>query len=574
MAFPVLYWPGWQAWVNGERVAARAMEGSGYLVLDVPPGEHNIRLKLGRTPLRAGAETLSLVTLLFVLGVAAWAVHRSRFLFLTDRLQGGDNVVVVLGSTLVVIVALLFLYAQSTPPENRSDDLTMDFVALPYLHHSPDGITFAHPGDGPGERDTRLLAYTLSADQVSPGEELTVTLEWRDGAVGENGEQVSVRLVSPAEHLPDNKLPSYTLAEDTVPLTPITVHRLKVPENTSRGIYLLQLCLQDRDGKLAALTPSGADRGPLYLRPLRVTKGAPLEADAPLLLPVGADIRLHAAEVKVKPDSTGDASLDLRLEWSVENRLASNYKISVRLLDPNGDLRASVDTQPGYGFTPTSLWRPGERVGDRYMLKLPDDLSPGDGYRLALIFYQASSLAEVARAELGPFALPLVAPVVFEPPPRVYELPSLSRGVDAGFIDPASDQEESLIRLAGYDMVSDAELLDLTLWWVAQRQPQLSYTVFLHLFDASDETKIVSQVDTIPRGGSYPTLGWQAGEVVSDTVRLILSGVSPGTYKLAVGLYDARTGDRLTVTTADGELQPLQPDGRLVLSEEIILNGD
>jgi hypothetical protein len=190
---------------------------------------------------------------------------------------------------------------------------------------------------------------------------------------------------------------------------------------------------------------------------------------------------------------------------------------------------------------------------------------------LALIFYQASSLAEVARAELGPFELPLVAPVVFEPRPRAYELPSLSRGIDAGFVDPASDQDQSLIRLAGYDITVETELLDLTLWWVAQRQPKLSYTVFVHLYDPSDETKIVSQVDTIPRGGSYPTLGWQAGEVVSDTVRLILSSVSPGAYKLAVGLYDAQTGDRLTVTTADGEFQPA---GRLVLSEEIILNGD
>jgi hypothetical protein len=251
--------------------------------------------------------------------------------------------------------------------------------------------------------------------------------------------------------------------------------------------------------------------------------------------------------------------------------LASNYKVSVRLLDPNGDIRASVDTQPGYGFAPTSLWRPGERVGDRYVLQLPNDLPPGDGYRLSFVYYQASSLDEVARAELGPFTLPLASPVVFEPRPRTFELPSMPQTVDADFSGPSNDGDGDLIRLAGYDMAVEAASLDLTLWWVAQRQPRLSYTVFVHLFDPAAETEIVTQFDAVPRGGSYPTLGWLAGEVVSDTVRLSLGDVSPGTYRLAVGLYDATTGDRLAVVTTDGELRP---DRRLFLPDEIIVNGE
>jgi hypothetical protein len=447
----------------------------------------------------------------------------------------------------------------------------MDFVALPYLHHNPDGITFTRPGESAAELDARLMSYTFSADKVAPGELLTVTLKWDDGVEGENGKRVSVRLVSPAEHLPGNGVSTYTLAEDTAPLAPTTVHRLSVPDNIPRGIYLLQSSLWDRDGELSALTSSGAERGPLFLRPVRVTEGASLAAEPALLALAGPDIRLRAAEVGQTLDFAGSTSLNIELEWSTMRRLASNYKISVRLLDPNGEKRASVDTQPGYGFAPTSLWRPGKRVGDRYVLQLPNDLPPGDGYRLSFVYYQASSLAEVARAELGPFTLPLAAPVVFEPRPRTFELPSMSQTVDADFLEPLNGRDGDLIRLAGYDMIHEAESLDLTLWWVAQRQPRLSYTVFVHLFDPAAETEIVTQYDAIPRGGSHPTLGWLAGEVVSDTVRLSLGEVLPGTYRLAVGLYDATTGDRLAVATTDGELRP---DRRLLLPDEIIVNGE
>jgi hypothetical protein len=363
---------------------------------------------------------------------------------------------------------------------------------------------------------------------------------------------VSLRLVSPAEHLPDLKSGPYALSETSEPLAATTVHRLTLPENTPRGLYLLQLRLERPDG-------NAQGRGSFYLRPVRVTRGAPLAPDAPLLAVVGPDIRLHDVQFEPGPQP-GD--LTVRLEWSTIRRLAINYKVSLRLLDPEGNERFKVDPQPGYGFTPTSLWRPGERIGDRYNLQsLPDDLSPGDGYRLLLLFYREPS-HEVARVVLGPFALPLESPVVFEPPPRLFELPSLSSPLDVDFADQ--------IRLAGYELEAEAQALDLTLWWVARRQPQKDYTVFVHLFDPATET-IVAQHDAMPRQGSYPTSGWLAGEVVSETVRLSLDGAPPGSYRLAVGLYDLATADRLPAMAPDGTLLPYQ---RLILPDEVEVPGE
>ena len=204
------------------------------------------------------------------------------------------------------------------------------------------------------------------------------------------------------------------------------------------------------------------------------------------------------------------------------------------------------------------------QVGDAAVVSAALFLQVGDGLHAVV-----GTLAQVAQATLGPFALPLEAPVAFEPPERLFELPPLSHPLD---IDFTGDSDH--IRLAGYDLiVEDTPLaltegnrsLRLTLWWVAQRQIQADYTVFVHLFDPGTEA-IPVQHDAMPRRGSYPTSGWLPGEVVSDTVQLSLGDAPPGNYRLAVGLYVVATNTRLPPLAPDGA--PL-PDGRLVLPEEI-----
>jgi hypothetical protein len=78
IAFPLLYWPGWEARVDGERVNVWPVEGSGYLALEVPSGEHTIVLRLGRTPVRAVAEGVSLVAAVALLAVAVVRVVNRR----------------------------------------------------------------------------------------------------------------------------------------------------------------------------------------------------------------------------------------------------------------------------------------------------------------------------------------------------------------------------------------------------------------------------------------------------------------------------------------------------------------
>jgi hypothetical protein len=122
----------------------------------------------------------------------------------------------------------------------------------------------------------------------------------------------------------------------------------------------------------------------------------------------------------------------------------------------------------------------------------------------------------------------------------------------------------SALSLAGFDGPrQSSQSLDLTLFWQAKEEMDISYKYFVHLFDA-ESGELVAQLDGVPRDWSYPTNVWHAGEYVSDRISLPLSGVENGRYRLEVGLYHPDTGERLAAVGEDGE--PL-PDNSISLGE-------
>jgi hypothetical protein len=122
-----------------------------------------------------------------------------------------------------------------------------------------------------------------------------------------------------------------------------------------------------------------------------------------------------------------------------------------------------------------------------------------------------------------------------------------------------------MIELAGYDLVQDAESLQLTIYWRALSTPDQHYMYFVHLADPDTGEPMV-QVDTMPWGFTYPTGMWVPGEVVSDEVSLRVGDAASGQYDLAVGWYDADTGLRLRAVDDQG--RPLLDD-RLLLPSDV-----
>lgn len=72
---------------------------------------------------------------------------------------------------------------------------------------------------------------------------------------------------------------------------------------------------------------------------------------------------------------------------------------------------------------------------------------------------------------------------------------------------------------------------------------------FIHVLGA--DGRPVTQEDSPPCTGAYPATSWLPGEVLIEQARLILPAeLATGTYRLAVGWYDATTFQWLPVKTA------------------------
>ncbi|MEX1019545.1 MAG: hypothetical protein WDZ49_07800 [Litorilinea sp.] len=73
-----LYFPGWRATVNGASVELRVSPPHGLLELDLPPGTHEVSIRMGATPVRTLGTLLSWSTLALLVGLAWFMRWRAR----------------------------------------------------------------------------------------------------------------------------------------------------------------------------------------------------------------------------------------------------------------------------------------------------------------------------------------------------------------------------------------------------------------------------------------------------------------------------------------------------------------
>lgn len=137
------------------------------------------------------------------------------------------------------------------------------------------------------------------------------------------------------------------------------------------------------------------------------------------------------------------------------------------------------------------------------------------------------------------------------------------------------------VRLRGYRLnpkdgsVAPGETLHLSLYWQTEAPLTTSYKTFVHLLGPAGQ--IAVQRDNPPAGGSYLTTAWQPGEVIVDGHELAIPADGPpGVYRLAVGLYDGATLDRLPVhslTCKGCSVPAFVSDDRLFLPVDITIAG-
>ncbi len=109
----------------------------------------------------------------------------------------------------------------------------------------------------------------------------------------------------------------------------------------------------------------------------------------PMDIRFGDSIWLRGYRLATTTVAAGEV-LPLTIHWETTAPLTERYKVTVQVLDREGQLVAQHDTEPRDGLLPTDRWPPGEVVSDQYGVLLPAGLSSGQ-YTLLVALYHVST---------------------------------------------------------------------------------------------------------------------------------------------------------------------------------------
>ncbi len=250
-------------------------------------------------------------------------------------------------------------------------------------------------------------------------------------------------------------------------------------------------------------------------------------------------------ETRAEPGS----QFHVTLYWQTLSGAQDDYRIFVHLLD---------NWQQGWGeedrllsianVYPTFLWEKGEILPDYYTVKISSSAPIGQ-YGLAVGLYEELSgeRLNVLGKDLSPIDDKFVlGPVKVMGEPIALERVQYPLEVNLG----------GKLTFLGYSLggkeIRAGQKMALTLYWRAEKEMRVDYTVFSHLVDP--QGRIWAQKDNQPRGGRYPSSMWDVGEVVEDGYEIeIEENVPPGKYFIEIGMYELGTGARLPTFDRTGE---------------------
>lgn len=521
VAFPLNWWPGWRASVDGSRVEAHAMPGSGRLTVELPAGEHTVDLRLGATPLRIVADLIALLAwigcgiyLMITSGTLA-KVRQQPFKlkhFALCSMSWLSSAVCNLHkdrpkilwtlSLLALCVILPALWGR----ESGGHATFFDFYQMPYPHVGPvdfgvvqlDDLTFAPATARPG--DTIVITPTWSA-RATPS--LTGTL----------------RVVSPAE--PRHGV-EHTLAWTSFELSGPQRMRLELPPDLARGLYLIELRLFGPHGELPGHTGRGRRMGPLYVGAIRVPVGPPVPQEAAPLAKFRDLTLLDVTATQPIP-----TELRLKMAWSTLGT-PRNWSLSLRALDAEGRQLAQWDGQPGYGYLPTTLWRADEMITDHLRLFLPEGLAPG-AYTLRVITYLQTSAGVIESGGEADI------PITLSNPTRREQDTSCCKWAYAQSLPICEAAHVGLINVELPDEITEGEDVTFQATWQAVAAPTADVGATWTLLTPAGEAVAREEKPIAPgsRTSDWPPQTWVKGPVHLD----LPATLPAGDYPLQIQLH-------------------------------------
>lgn len=246
-----------------------------------------------------------------------------------------------------------------------------------------------------------------------------------------------------------------------------------------------------------------------------------------------------------------DKPVRVRIRWVATAPIGREYAFRLSLIDDTG---FRVIEETGSFNPPTSTWPPGALVVGDYELT-PITPIPVGHFTIRLETLDGDRV-------LG--ALDLPHRLINEP------VRDDGRWLMVVSAEPRVRFDGAPIELRAADLSRRGNVLNVWLHWRALAAPGVDTKYFVHVLDAADN--VAAQDDGIHGRYTQPSSGWQADQIVSDLIELPLWNLPPGEYRIAVGLTNPDTGERLPALDSTGRSLP---DKRYVLSEtlQITANG-
>lgn len=241
-------------------------------------------------------------------------------------------------------------------------------------------------------------------------------------------------------------------------------------------------------------------------------------------------------------------ALDLTLYWQAQATPSANWTMALQLVSPvPGDttLRLNYNHWPGRGNLPTSAWPAGPIWRDHYVIPLPAGEYVTGAWRVQIAMIDPQSGQRVPVQQAG-------VPVGDAASLEMLRVPD---GNPPLFTDgqhpPDSPRFGEAAELRAYHIERNPTAWRVALAWESVAPLAADYTVFVHAYDA--EGNLLATGDGPPRSGHFPTSLWQPGDRIID-IHTLPAPDEGDIARVAVGLYDPATGERLPASRAGAPL--------------------
>lgn len=531
LVFKTFDFPGWEVYVNGNVAQKSTHFPYGLLQTELPPGEHEVIVAFGNTPIRTLGEAFSFLSLLaFSTTIAFWhRLARSAHALTTHPEKPKLRWEILALAALCTFAAKTFWVDRTENPfaYTRFDGTNVRDEDVTLQKQFGEGLVLIGADIGPVRQDKILVhLYWCVAQPIE--QELSSSLQLVDEQgflVGQSDNQ------HPGNYPVPYWRPGY-YARDP--------HLIHIFPGTPPGTYTLYARVYpygqpDKLLRILGSNESAVKIAQVTLPTLSWNKPLEKLAAEHYRQPEPQEALALIAYNQHRDQARPGEQLPLTFFWRAQRSLCCALTATLTLEDMLGKVAATFSFPPVMSH-PTDRWQVGEVWRGNHLLRLPRTLASGT-YQLALRYGDSRVL--------------LNEPLEVSAPQRLFSPPQEGLQVWHPFADAGA-----LVAFSVPERASPSTTIIVRLIWRATAETDRAYKVFVHLLNAAGE--YVTGHDSEPANWERPTTGWVVGEYVLDDHPITLPEQSDIQYTLRVGLYDPETGARVqTLQGDDGVTLPV-----------------